>query len=127
MRGEEPIAAVVYHNWQPDSGVLEMSIHSTNPRWMSRETVSDIMAVAFDAMRCQMVVARTSAFNDRTVRMLQGIGFQGTLMPRMRGRDEDEWLFTLTDDDWKVSRLNKDNRRDRVRETRPQTASYAMR
>lgn len=104
-RNGQPICGILYHNYQPDTGVVEMSIHSTSPRWMTRETVSKAMAVAYDQIGCQMAVARVSERNERAAQMLRGIGFTGYLIPRLRGRDEDEWVFTLTDDDWRASRL----------------------
>jgi len=42
--------------------------------------------------------------NTGMVEIAQRFGFQGTLIPRLRGRTESEWIFTLTDDDWRASR-----------------------
>lgn len=106
-RNGAPICGILYHNYHPENGVVEMSIHSTSPRWMTRETVSHAMSVAYDQLGCQLAVARVSEQNNRAADMLRGIGFTGYLIPRLRGRDEDEWIFTMTDDAWKASRLYK--------------------
>lgn len=98
------VAGTLYHNWQPDSGVIELTSASTDRRWLSRHVVKTMFQTAFDMIGAQLVALRVSERNAGMVEIAQRFGFQGVLIPRLRGRDEAEWLFTLTDDDWRASR-----------------------
>ena len=106
LRNSQPIAVVVFHNWQQDAGVIELSA-AGGSGWQSRRVINEVMSICFDAMECQMVVMRNSANDDATVSNSRRLGFTGTLLPRLRGRDEDEWLFTLTEEAWRSGRLYK--------------------
>lgn len=97
------LGATVLHNWYPETGVIELTSVSENPRWMSRKMINAVFGYAFDILQCQMVVLRVSEINTRMVNIAEGLGFKGYLIPRLRGRDEAEWIFCLTDDDWAVS------------------------
>lgn len=106
LRNEAVIAVLVLHNWHPEAGVIEISAAGSG-YWQTRGIIREVMGLCFDSMGCQMVIMRNSAKDEAVVTNSRRLGFTGTLLPRMRGRDEDEWLFTLTDDDWKASRLYK--------------------
>ncbi|UWF68413.1 MULTISPECIES: hypothetical protein [unclassified Brucella] len=41
------------------------------------------------------------------IRIARAYGFSETYIPRLRGRDEGEFIFTLTDDDWRNGRFFK--------------------
>lgn len=106
MRGGAVVAVIVLHNWQPEAGVIELSAAGAG-YWQSRRIINDVMTLCYDTMGCQMVMMRNSARDEATVANSRRLGFEGVLLPRMRGRDHDEWLFTLTDDQWKTSRIYK--------------------
>ncbi len=95
------IGGTVFHNWAPEAGVIEMSSAGTSPRWLHPRMLRAIFAYAFDQIGCQMVVMRVSERNERMVRIANRFGFAGVLIPRLRGRDEAEWIFSLTDDQWR--------------------------
>ncbi len=94
------IAGVVYHNWAPEAGVIEMSCAATDARWLNKRILHTIFAYPFEEVRCQMVVTRVSENNKRMVRIFRAMGFDEHLIPRLRGRGENEFIFTLTDDAW---------------------------
>jgi hypothetical protein len=52
-----------------------------------------------------LVVARISERNTALHRIFHAYGFQSIVIPRLRGRGEDERIFTLTDDDWRASKF----------------------
>ena len=106
LDGGNPIAAIILHNWHPEAGTIELS-GAGSGRWQSRRVLREIFSTCFDVMGCQMVIMRNSARDDRTISNSRRLGFTGILLPRMRGRDEDEWLFTLTDDAWRSCKLYK--------------------
>ena len=104
-RGEELIGGVVFSNWTPEAGVMEMTAASTDPRWMTREVIRTVFEYAFRHHHCQLVVWRVSAENERTIALAERLGFTAYPIPRMRGRHEDEIVFTLTDDQWVSGRF----------------------
>lgn len=101
------IAGTVYHNWHESSGVMELSSASTSKRWLQPAVINAMFSFPFDLMGAQMVVLRVSERNTGMVRIAQRFGFDGVLIPRLRGRDEAEWIFTLTDDAWRSNALAK--------------------
>lgn len=103
----ELIGATVFHGWQPEAGVIEMSSAGISPRWLHPRMLRAIFEYVFDQLKCQMVVMRVSERNERMVRIAQKFGFDGHLIPRLRGRDENEWVFTLTDDAWRSHKFKR--------------------
>lgn len=107
LDGEALIGGVVFHNWAPESGVIEMSAFGSSPRWLSRDMIRTVFRYAFDANGCQLVVWRVGTDNRRTQRLAERLGFIGYPIPRLRGRDADEIIYTLTDDAWRASRYER--------------------
>jgi RimJ/RimL family protein N-acetyltransferase len=103
----EIIGGTVFHGWQPESGVIEMSSAGISPRWLHPRMLRAIFEYVFDQLQCQLVVMRVSERNERMVRIAQKFGFDGHLIPRLRGRDENEWVFTLTDDAWRGHKFKR--------------------
>lgn len=105
--GDALVGVVVFHNWQPEAGVIEISAASTTPRWLRRHVLDRIFTWVFIDRECQMVVARVSEVNKPLHRLFTAYGFKSYLIERLRGRDEDERIFTLTDDDWHASKFKR--------------------
>jgi RimJ/RimL family protein N-acetyltransferase len=106
--GEKIIAGVLYNNWHPDTGVIEMHAASIDKRWLTRPVLKAMFALPFDQLGCQMCVLRVSERNKPMIRIAQVYGFDAYRIPRLRGRDEAELILTLTDDDWRASRFHKE-------------------
>ena len=100
------IAGVVYHNWNPRSHVIELSSASTSKLWLTRPVLQAMFSYPFDQVSCQMVVLRVSERNTAMLRIAKAYGFKSVIIPRLRGRDENEHILTLTDDDWRSSRFH---------------------
>ena len=98
------VAGTLFYDWDPQSGVLQLSSASTDRRWLTRPVVRAMFSMAFDLIGAQLAILRVAETNHNMVEIAQRFGFDGVLIPRMRGRDEAEWLFTLTDDAWRASR-----------------------
>jgi RimJ/RimL family protein N-acetyltransferase len=101
VRDDALIAGVVYSNWAPQHGVIEMSAAASSPKWLLGDTLHEIFAYPFEQIGCQMVVLRVSEKNKRMIRIAKRFGFNSYLIPRLRGRDEGEYIFTLTDEQWR--------------------------
>ncbi len=110
---EKPIAVVVFHDWQPERGVIEFSAASTSKRWLNRRSLWEMFSYSFLQLGAQLVVMRVSIrnvmWNGRGIhRVLRAYGFKAYQVPRLRGRDEDEVIYTLSDDDWKANGFHKE-------------------
>lgn len=105
--GKELIAGTVYHNWHPEEGVIELTSGSLSKRWLTKSVIYSMFRLPFEQLGCQMVVLRVSEKNKNMVGIARKFGFSQTLIPRLRGRDEAEYIFTFTDDQWKHSPYNK--------------------
>lgn len=98
--GQQLLAVMVYHNWDPGAQVIEISGAAETPRWLTRPVLRAMYHYPFALLGCQMVVQRNSAKNHRLNSMLDRLGFTGHVIKRLRGRDEDEIVFTLTREEW---------------------------
>lgn len=101
----ELIAGVVYHNWHEKSGVMEISGGSRTKRWLQPKVLKALFSFPFEMVGAQMVVLHVSERNTALVQRIKKFGFKGVLVPRLRGREEDGWILTLTDDDWKATAI----------------------
>jgi len=102
-----PIGATIFHNYSPEAGVIEMSSAAASPRWLSKRTLKAIHSYIFRDAGCQLAVMRVSENNARMIRIAKAAGYTGHTVPRLRGRDEAEIIFTLTDDDWYASKMSR--------------------
>lgn len=101
------VAGIVYHNWNPESAVIELSAAGTDRRWLSRPVIKAMFGYPFDQIGCQMVVLRVSERNGVMCGIARRFGFREYRVPRLRGRDEAEIIFTLTEEDWRAHRVNR--------------------
>ena len=102
------IGACLFHNWQPDEGVIELTSASISPRWLSRPVLRVMFGYAFDQLGCQAAVMRVDPANTRMCRIASAFGFQRYDIPRLRGRDKAEALFILGDDEWRSGKFAKE-------------------
>lgn len=114
VEGEKLIAGLVYHNWHPESGVIEISGAAVTERWLSRPVLWAMFAYPFNDIGAQMTVMRVSeknkTWNGRGIqRILRAYGFSEVRIPRLRGRDEGEIIFTLTDDAWRRNGFHREH------------------
>lgn len=112
--GSKLSAVMVYHNHYPDEGVVEISGAAIDRRWLTKRVLFEMFSYPFDRLECQLVVMRVSQNNHMANgrglrRMLKSYGFNEYLIPRLRGRHEDEIIFTLADDDWRANGYHEVN------------------
>lgn len=104
--GSNVLGAVVFHNYSPESGVMEMSAAASSPRWLTRPVLRAMHGYIFNDAGCQMAVMRVSERNRHMLSIAERYGYTLHRIPRLRGRDEAEMICTLTDDEWRKSRFN---------------------
>jgi hypothetical protein len=101
------VAGLVYHNYDPEAEIIELSGASINPRWLTRGTIARMYQYPFIQCGCQMLVQRTPIENERLLRQLAVYDYNFIKVPRMFGRDKDGVLCMLTYEDWAANRFNK--------------------
>jgi len=104
--GPRLIGVMVYHEYDPDRQIMEISGASIDKRWLTRRTLKAMFDYPLAELGLQMVVMRVSERDRPLHRMLSAYGFSSIHIPRLRGRDEGENIFTLTDDAWRTNRFN---------------------
>lgn len=105
--GGQLVGGTCFHNWYPKDGVVEMTSASITSKWLTRRMIRAIFNYAFGLLECQLVVMRVSANNSTMLNIGQRFGFNSYTIPRLRGRSEDEVIFTLTDDQWRDSKFKR--------------------
>jgi hypothetical protein len=108
VEGTELIAGLVYHNYDPGSGIIEISGAALPGRsWLTRETIKRMYRYPFHVCGCQMVVQRTPADDVRLLSQLARYDYVFCPIPRMFGRDRDGVVCCLTVEDWENNRFNQ--------------------
>lgn len=107
--GEKLVAVMLYNNFQPEAGVIEMHGAGIAPRWLTRPVLRAMFEYPFVQLGCQNLVMRVSERNRRLKRILTAYGFDHVTIPRLRGRDEGENIYWLTDDVWRANGFHKEH------------------
>jgi hypothetical protein len=102
----ELIAGIVYYNYNPAAGTIEMSIEALpKQRWLTPATLAVMFQYPFIHCGCQMLTTKTSVRSTHVLRMLGAMNFDLIKVRRASGRNEDGVLCTLTDDAWMNSKF----------------------
>jgi len=102
------IAGLVYHNFNPDAGTIEISGAALPGKaWLSRETLKRMYQYPFLGCHCQMVVNHVAAEDERQLRQLAVYGYSFITLPRALGRDRDAVRCQLTREDWEANKFNR--------------------
>ena len=98
-RNGELVAGIVYHNWNPESGVIEVSAASTCRDWLSRAILAEIFGYPF-RIGCRLIVARIAESNARARRIWRSLGSDEYVIPALRSPTEAEIICTLSAEQW---------------------------
>lgn len=102
------VAVVIYHNYSPEHGLIELSAAADSPRFMTRRTITDILDFPFDVCGCQMIYMQHDA--DSSIRrQWRRFGADEYVIPRLRGRDKAGVISTLTEEQWKAHPMRLTN------------------
>lgn len=109
IEDETLIAGVVFTNWQPEAGTIELHAAALSPRWFTLPVIRAIFRYVFNVAECQMAILRVSTDNSHMQSIADRLGFTGYRIPRLFGRNEDGMVYTLTDEQWRSSRFERLN------------------
>ena len=98
--GDTLTGAVVFHDWNPEAGVMCMS-GAGGKGWYSLGLIYKAHKYIFDDAGCQLAVMQVSEHNDLMRRTAEHFGYEGVRIPRLRGRNEDEIVYTLPEEVWR--------------------------
>lgn len=103
-RGDDYCGAVVFHDWQPQNGTMCMSAAGYGA-WMSREAIRRAHNYIFNVACCQLAIMQVSENNRAMNRIAERLGYSATYIPRLRGPDEGENIWTLPIETWRASKF----------------------
>ena len=91
--GQNLIAGFVYHDWNPDAGVMQISGASLpGARWCTPQTLAHVYRYPFLGAGCQMIVQMVPATDERLLRQLAALNYTFVKVPRLLGREQDAVL-----------------------------------
>lgn len=108
------IGGVVYSNWNPEAGVIEMHAAATSPRWLTTKTLHTLLAYPFELVGVQMIVLQVAASNSVMCSIAERVGFEPHVIPRLFGRDADGVLYLLTEERWRDTPFQQSRLRKRM-------------
>src|SRR3546814_13585698 len=115
------VAGIIYHNYDKQHGVIEVSAGSSSKRWMTKDILRQFLSMPFTLLGCQTIVARHAEDRRALRRMWCSVGAVEYLIPRLRGRyGPCEVVSVLTDDAWlsypfmREKPIGKESCRERV-------------
>lgn len=84
----QPMAGIVYHDYQPRNGTIQMSVAAECPRWATKNILRGLFAYPFRQLGVNKVWAGIAFKNARARRFVEGIGFkQEAILSRHFGDD----------------------------------------
>ena len=119
LQGDRLLGVVVFHNWLPEYGIIELSAAADSPKWLCRRSIKEIMTICFEQHGCQQVVSRMAIENTRAIQIYDFLGFDTIVLPNMRGSGKHEHLKLLTKEKWAAHRLNKVHQNEQERTKTP--------
>jgi hypothetical protein len=107
--GNALAAGLVYHNYEPDAEVIEISGASWVRGWLTRSVLKAMYGYPFVDCGCQAVVQRVSDDDRAQHRMLKAFGAERYRIPRLRGRDKAENIYVTTRETWETNSFARYN------------------
>lgn len=100
MQGRDLAAGLIYHNYDPDAHVIEISGASWIKGWLTRPVLKAMYGYPFVDCGCQAVIQRVSDDDKAQHRMLKAFGAERYRIPRLRGENSAENIFITTRETW---------------------------
>lgn len=72
---EQPLAGVVFHDYQEHYGTIQLSAAAISPRWATKHIVATILRYPFMQLGVHKVWTATQHENARAIRFNEGVGF----------------------------------------------------
>lgn len=105
--GDKVVGGLVFHNWSPEHGVIEVTAASLSRKWFKRSILKQATAYVFEKCNCHAMVARTAPDNTPVLKIWRALGADEVTIPHLRGRGVPEVVFVLTDAAWRASKFSE--------------------
>ncbi len=105
--GGDLAAGLVYHNYDPDAEVIEISGASWINGWLTRSVLKVMYGYPFIDCGCQAVVQRVPDEDKAQHSMLKRFGAKRYRIPRLRGRDKAENVYITTREAWETNKFSR--------------------
>jgi RimJ/RimL family protein N-acetyltransferase len=102
-----PLGAVVFSNFQPGFGSIEVSFAADTPRWLTRPLIGAILSYPFVQLDCQRLTAVTPRKARRARRFLDRFGFKREGVVRKGFGTDDAIISGLLRTEWLGSKWNR--------------------
>lgn len=97
----ELVGGSVYHEFSPESRVIEMSSASITPRWITRSTLKTLFWYPFDYLKCRLVIMRVHPDNHRMRSIATKLGCREYVIDDLRADGVADIVYTLTEAAWR--------------------------
>lgn len=99
------VAGMVYHNYDPHAGVIELSGYAARRDWTNKRWVHLVFDYPFRSWDIRLLAGRHSERNRLVRRIWRRVGACEYLIPEMWGEDEAEAIAVLTRQQWAQSKF----------------------
>lgn len=84
------MGVVVFHNWEPESGTMQVSAAADDARWLlARKAVAEMRRYVFITCDCQKIWSITPRKNVRALRVVKAFGLTPeAILKRQLGDDD---------------------------------------
>lgn len=76
VENDKLIAGIVYHDFQPKFGTVQLSMAAINPRWAKKQNIKDLLSIPFEQFDCYKVWTATPLDNAKALKINAHIGFK---------------------------------------------------
>jgi hypothetical protein len=101
------VSGVAFHNYDPKSGVIEVSAYASDGAWLNRNRVCEIFDYPFGQLGVRICAARIAEDNLKARRIWRALGAAEYLIADLWADGVAECVYILTRDRWLESRFVK--------------------
>lgn len=107
-RGDELVAGVVFHNYDPFVRNIEVSMASSTRMWARPHIISGLLRYIFVQAQCVRCTAVTPRSATSPRRFLEGLGFKREGSIRRGFGSENAIVYGLLASEWSAGRFRED-------------------
>lgn len=97
VSGDNLLAGVVFHEYQPDYGNIQVSMAADSPMWARPEIIAELLAYPFGQLRCWMLYTLIPHDNAPALKVNEHIGVKRkTVVPHYFGRKRHAVVCQMT-------------------------------
>ena len=96
------MCGVVYHDYRPECGTMQLSIASSNPMWARKETITQLLTYPFIDLKIYKCWITVPSDNTKSLATTKHIGFkQEAILHHQFGKDRHAHCMKMSRKDFK--------------------------